>query len=329
MTGDALAGARRRIAARPAADRIVEHLEACHDIRVTRLTRLDLGVYRVERSAGPAWVARVFPAIRPHDAATGDAEILRALTDGGYECEALAAPDPVSVLYGQSVLVTRFVDGVPRAGRRDAIRAAGGLRRLGEMLGELHTLPAGVPAMARPGGGWHHLVDGTAQDEVAAAEALADDFAARVPAADAGAFAALRAELAGLDDGAGLPTAFTHPDFVLRNVVASAADGMTVIDWTGAGTGPRAWTLAFLLWAEGARNLPRVDLVAAGYRRHVRLEPEELSRLPEMMRARRVVLAAWGYCLGRTSITDAVLAAVDARDVAEAAGPRAVAALRG
>jgi Ser/Thr protein kinase RdoA (MazF antagonist) len=72
---------------------------------------------------------------------------------------------------------------------------------------------------------------------------------------------------------------------VLANVVASAERGIVLVDWAGTGRGPRAWPLAFLLYAEGARGLPRIDLVAAGYRQHVSLEPEELSRLPAMMRA--------------------------------------------
>jgi hypothetical protein len=41
------------------------------------------------------------------------------------------------------------------------------------------------------------------------------------------------------------------------------------------------WSLAFLLCAEGAKDLRRVDVVLAGYRRHVTLE-EELDRLAAM-----------------------------------------------
>jgi Ser/Thr protein kinase RdoA (MazF antagonist) len=327
VTGTALTLARRRIAPRPARDTIVEHLEACHGITVARLTQLDLGVYRVDRRDGPAWVARIFPAVRPHEAAEGDAEILHRLAALGYPAERPAAPEPVSVISGQTVLVTEFEDGVPRTQRRDAIRAAGGLRRLGEMLAELHTLPAGQPALARPGGGWHHLVDGTGPDEVAAARALLADCADTVAPAGRRDYDALRRELDGVDDGSGLPAAFTHPDFVLPNVIAPPEPDMIVIDWNGAGTGPRAWTLAFLLWAEGARNLPRVDLVAAGYRRHVQLEPAELRRLPAMMRARPVVLAAWSYCLGRMPLAGAARDAAEAVEIAAAAGSRAAAAL--
>lgn len=313
------------MAARPARDRIVEHLEACHAIEVAGLTQLDLGVYRVDRRDGPAWVARIFPAARPAAAAQGDAEILQQLATVGYPAERPAAAEPLSVIYDQSVLVTGHVDGVPRMQRRDAIRAAGGLRRLGEMLGELHTLPI----TARPGGGWHHLVDGTGQDEIAAARALLADCADTVEATGKRDYDTLARELDRVDDGAGLPVAFTHPDFVLPNVVASPSAGMIVVDWTGAGTGPRAWTLAFLLWAEGARNLPRVDLVAAGYRRHVQLEAEELRRLPAMMRARPVVLAVWSFCLGRMLLAGAAQDAVEAGEIAAAAGSRATAALQG
>jgi Ser/Thr protein kinase RdoA (MazF antagonist) len=330
VTGDALRDARRRIAPRPAKDRIAEHLEACHGIRVTGLTQLDLGVYRVNRSDGPAWVARVFPAARSHDAAAGDAEILDLLAGHGFAAERPAGPEPLSAVDGQAVLVTEHVPAVPPGERREAIRASGGLRRLGEMLGELQAImPDG--ALARPGGGWHHLVDGGPRDEITAAQALLDDCGDRVEAPDLRHYDTLRGELAGLDGGDGLPEAAVHPDFVLANVIASPERGMVLVDWAGAGTGPRLWPLAFLLWAEATRNLARIDLVAAGYRRRVRLEPEELrpDRLEAMMRARPAVLAAWSFCLGRRSLQDAARDAVAAREVAAAAVPRAVAALAG
>jgi hypothetical protein len=323
-----LAKARRRIAPRPAKYLIAEHLEACHGIRVRSMTQLDLGVYRVDRHDGPAWVARVFPACRPEAAADGDAAILGALADHGYSTERRAVPDPLSVIDDQAVVVTEYVAAVPQAERRDAIRAAGGLRRLGEMLGELQALPADG-AFARPGGGWHHLVDGTPRDEITAAQALLDDCAGLAAASDREQYDALRRELDGLDGGDGLPLAPVHPDFVLANVVATLDRDMVVVDWAGAGTGPRLWPLAFLLWAEAARNLARVDLVAEGYRRRIRLEPEEIQRdrLEAMMRARPVVLAAWSFCLRRRSLPEALESAVEARELAEEASRRAVAAL--
>ncbi|HEX3974728.1 MAG TPA: hypothetical protein VHW96_00615 [Solirubrobacteraceae bacterium] len=45
--------------------------------------------------------------------------------------------------------------------------------------------------------------------------------------------------------------AFTHPDFVMANVVAPGDGTMVLVDWSGAGRAPRMWSLGFLLWAVG------------------------------------------------------------------------------
>ena len=95
------------------------------------------------------------------------------------------------------------------------------------------------------------------------------------------------------DDCDGLPEAFTHPDFVLANVVASEERGMVLVDWAGAGRGPRLWSLAFLLWAEGNKDLRRVDLAMSGYARHVELSAAELKRVEATIVARPLVFEAW------------------------------------
>jgi Ser/Thr protein kinase RdoA (MazF antagonist) len=326
VTSTARDGARQRIAAAPALDRLAGHLQARYSVEVSGLTELDLGVYRVDRADGPAWVARVFPATRAESVAAGDAEILRLLDRHGFPSEQVATAEPLSVLDGRTVLVTGFVPGVPRAERAAVIRDHGGLRRLGELLGKLHALPAAGGLAARPGGAWHHLADGGPAEEIRAIQALLAEGAA-APAGQP-AYAALARELADADGGDGLPTALIHPDFVLANVVASPGRGMVVVDWTGAGQGPRAWSLAFLLYAEAAKNPARAKLIVSGYRQHVRLEPDEIERLPAMMRVRPAVLAAWSLCLGRWSAGQATRAAADARQVAETVGPRIVAAWR-
>ncbi len=327
-SGPALAGARQRIAARPAGALVARHLQARYGIEVRGLSELDLGVYRIDRADGPGWVARVFPAGRPEAATAGDAEILAFLALSDFESERGAAPQPVSVIDGHTVLITELVTGVPRTERAAAIRAHGGLRRLGEMLGELHALPAGTGAVGRPGGAWHHLADGLPAAEIRAAQALLADSEDAVPARERPLHAALRRELADADGGEGLPQALLHPDFALANVIASPDRGMVLVDWTGAGRGPRAWSLAFLVFAEGARNPPRAGLVLDGYRSRVSLEPEEIDRLPALMRVRPVVLATWSYCLGRSSLAQAARAVDAAQAVAQEVGPRAVAALR-
>jgi Ser/Thr protein kinase RdoA (MazF antagonist) len=327
MTGTALDVARQRIAARPAGDRIAGHLRARYGVAGSGLDELDLGVYRVDRTDGPAWVARVFPPVRAESAAAGDAEILGFLDQHGFPSERAATAEPLSVLDGHTVLVTEFVPGVARADRAAAIRDGGGLRRLGELLGELHVLSAADGAAARPGGAWHHLTDGGPADEIRAMLALLAECADGA-AADQPHYAMLARELADADGGDGLPTALIHPDFVLANVIASPERGMVLVDWTGAGRGPRAWPLAFLLFAEAAKNPPRVDLVVSGYRRQVTLEPAEIERIPAMMRVRPVVLAAWSFCLGRSSAEQATQAVLHARQLAETVGPRVVAAFR-
>jgi Ser/Thr protein kinase RdoA (MazF antagonist) len=324
----ALEDARRRIAARPSGDRIAHHLEAAHGIAVAGLSELDLGVYRVERADGPAWVARVFPAARPENAAAGDAEILRFLAAHAFQSERGATAQPLSLFDGQPVLVTEFVPGVPRAERAAVIRANGGLRRLGEMLGHLHSLPAADGPAARPGGAWHHLADGLPEDEIKAAQALLAGCADRIAAGDRPHYELLRRELDRADGGDGLPEALIHPDFVLANVIASPDRGMVLVDWTGAGRGPRVWPLAFLLYAEAAKNPPRAGLVAEGYRRRVTLETEEIDRIPALMPVRATVLAAWSFCLGRAGAEQAAQRAAEARAIADTVGPLAATALR-
>jgi Ser/Thr protein kinase RdoA (MazF antagonist) len=308
------------------AERLRAHLEAQYGIDVTALTDLDLGVWRVVRADGPDWVARWFPAGRPADAVAGDAEILRYVAAHEFPAERCAADDPVSALDGRAVLVTEWADPVPRERRRDAIRAAGGLGRLGALLGRLHALPPADGAVARPGGAWHHLADGLPAAEVAAAEQMLTGTAHLIPDRERASYDTLRTEIRALDAADGLPEALTHPDFVLANVVATP-DAMVVVDWAGAGRGPRVWSLAFLLYAEGAKDLRRVDVVLAGYRRHVTLTGEELDRLAAIARARPLVLSAWSVCTGRATPTEAAAHAAEAKTLAETVAARARAAL--
>jgi Ser/Thr protein kinase RdoA (MazF antagonist) len=290
------------------------------------MTDLDVGVWRVGRADGPDWVARWFPSRRPAEAVAGDAEILRYVAAHEFPAERCAAEDSVSVLDGRPVLVTEWAGPVPRRERREAIRGAGGLGRLGAPLGRLHRLPPGIGAAARPGGAWHHLADGLPSAEVEAAAQLLARVSHLIPDAEREAYQALQAQVDALDVGDGLPEALTHPDFVLANVVATPG-GMVLVDWAGAGRGPRAWSLAFLLYAEGAKDLRRVDVVLAGYRRHVTLEDEEIARLAALAQARPLVLSVWSVCTGRSTPTEALAHTAEAKTLAEAIADRARAAL--
>jgi Ser/Thr protein kinase RdoA (MazF antagonist) len=308
------------------AGRLRSHLETSYGIEVSGLAELDAGVFRVARADGPDWVARLFPAARPAGAAAGDAAVLEYLAGHGYRAERLAADEPVSRLGDRSVLVTGYVPGVPRAKRAETIRRLGGFIRLGALLGRLHTLP--VPRPARPGGAWHHLAEGRPADEITAAARLLEDAADRVPAAERAEFDDLREQVACFDGGDGLPEALIHPDFVLANVVATAEPGMVLVDWTGAGTGPRLTSLAFLLFSAGARGLDRVDSAVAGYLLRVQPEPEELARLPRVIRVRPAIFDIWAFGHGRKTLAEARRAMAGTRELADAVAARAQQAFR-
>jgi hypothetical protein len=96
VAGTALEDARGRIAARPASNRIARHREAAYGIAVAGLSELDLGVYRVGRADGPAWVARAFPPPRPH--ARHDFQSERGVTGEPLSAFKAVGPPVVSFL---------------------------------------------------------------------------------------------------------------------------------------------------------------------------------------------------------------------------------------
>ncbi len=298
------------------------HLEAAYGISVKGVRELDVGVVRVERRDGPDWVVRVFAPERPLAAAEGDAEILRFLEDAEFPAERCVDSEAVTTYEGQAVVVTDHVAGRKSSGGRAEFT------RLGDLLGRLHTLAPAPGAGQRPGGAWHHLVSrGDPRDEVAAARALLDDAKARVSETQRTLYAALRDELARAEDCNGLPECVIHPDFVPANVINSRTAGAVLVDWTGAGRGPRLWSLAFLLWAAGFDNLPLVDAVVAGYRPHVALTPAELERLAPAIATRPLIFRCWGFCTGGDQLADVVEAVSRIRERGEAIAARAVAGL--
>ena len=269
------------------------HLAERYGFRAHTLYTLDQDVILLRRDDGPSWVARVFGPGRAAAAVEGDAAVLRWLATHRYPAERCAHDEPVSALGDSTVLVTEAVGWVPRSDRRTAIKDAGGIRGLGELLGRLHTLPLPAGPALRPGGAWHHIAEGSPADELSEAADWLDAAEAEAPARELAHFGELADTLSVADPCEGLPAAMTHPDFVLANVVATREPAMVLVDWAGSGYGPRLWSLAFLLWAEGSKDLRRVDLALAGYTRRVTLEPEELDRLAAAITARPLVLDIW------------------------------------
>jgi hypothetical protein len=279
-------------------DRLAEHLADRYGVAVTATAMLDVGVVRVDRAEGPSWVARVFSDARPLAEVEADAEILRLLERAGFPAERCAAADPVSTLDGRPVLVTGFVaPAVPlRPGRSAAL--------LGALLGRLSAHAADG---LRAGGAWHHLSPtGGPTQEIAAALQGLEEHASQIGRRDLGDYHRLCDLVEHSDDCSDLPHAFVHPDFVLANAIPTTDDRLVMVDWAGAGRGPRLWAIGFLLWAAGSMHPRLLDLVISRYRRHVTLEESELARLDGAIRGRPTMIECWSVCAGRRSIADAL-----------------------
>lgn len=294
----------RLIRHREAVDTLAAHLEHTYNIDVTNLAQLDAGVYRVDRRDGPAWVARMFPAVRPFERAQGDADVLRFLEPHDFPAERLAHADPLSMHAGQAVLVTEFVDGSQLADRSEQTFHA-----LGEMLGRLHTLPAAAGGVARQAGAIHAftLDEGSLADEVA--DAMSWLAEAEIPAEHKSSYDELREQMSRIDFGDHLPQALLHPDPVPKNFIATPAGNLVAIDWTGAGRGPRAHSLAFLLLcavreSRWKADSPRADAVIEGYRKHVQLEDAEFPAIADAMPLHVLVGDCATFCLGRTTFDE-------------------------
>jgi methyltransferase (TIGR00027 family) len=289
---------------RSGTDRLAGHLESTYNIEIAKVRELDVGVFRVDRGDAGSWIARVFPAIRALDVVRGDVEIIRSLAQAGFPAERCAHAEPVSTLHGQGVVVTEYVPGGHPAASPSTFR------KLGELLGQLHTRPTGPGAETRPGGAWHHLVpQGAPGDEIIAALSLLDHAEPRVPPTQQPLYQSLRDELRRADKRAeeidDLPHALLHPDFVPANVMTSRGGELVLVDWAGVGRGPRLASLGFLLWSTGGSR-PCVDAVISGYRPHVRLESDELDRLAAAVMARPVVFGSWSFATGRQRLPDVV-----------------------
>jgi hypothetical protein len=186
-----------------------------------------------------------------------------------------------------TVLVTDFVVGARPAERARTYAI------LGALLGRLNARPA---TDLRPGGAWHHLCpQGDPRAEIAAMRELLDS-STHLP--DGKAADRLRAEIDEADDCSDLPHGFVHPDFVTVNAVAPDEERLTIVDWAGCGRGPRLWSLGFLLWAAGNRDLRLIEWVVSRYARHVQLEPEELARLEGAIWGRPLMITSWSVARG-------------------------------
>ena len=283
--GPAFESVLQRMFQREGTDTLPGHLEKSCGIAIARVTRLDVGVFRVDRSdKGAPLVARLFSATRPFAAAGADLAVLRYLEEIGFPAERPIAGGALSRHEGQAVLVTEFVRQAPKAKR-----PAFGILRLGAMIGHLHGLA--VPAGAdRAAGALHHFAEGTMADELRAVAGWLDSVEDRVPAGGAGAFDTIRAAVAAADGGDGLPEAFVHPDPVPKNVIFTLG-GPVLVDRTAAGRGPRLPSMTLLL-RSGWAAVPFMK----GYARKITLTGKERDRLAALLFSRQLIDLVFRIC---------------------------------
>jgi len=271
------------------------YLERRYGIQIVAMDRLDRRIYRASLKVGPSWVVRAFSARREAERVQGDADLLNFLESQGFPAERCARPDAVTNPRGRGVLVTKFVEG------KKPECSPGTLRSLGELLGRLNTLPADSGAPAREAGALHVYTpnEGLPRRDLASAGAWLDGAQERVPSQNRGPLESLRAQLSRADDCGDLPRALIHPDPVMKNVIESEGQ-MILVDWTGAGRGPRVLPLALLIWScallgDGRWSPERVDPIVEGYSSKIRLERDEVQRLGSAMKVRPLVFACWRY----------------------------------
>ncbi|MGH9105234.1 MAG: phosphotransferase enzyme family protein [Acidimicrobiales bacterium] len=261
------------------------HLEETYGITVTKMSQLDVGVFRVDQAdkAAPL-VARLFSTARSYAAAEADLVVLCYLADVGFPAERPFGAGSLSSHEGQAVLVTEFVKEVPKP-----TRPPHPIVRLGAMVARLHGLA--VPAGAdRPSGALHHFAEGTMADELRTVAGWLDSIEAGVPSGGGGALDALRTAVDSADGGGGLPEGFVHPDPAPKNVIFTA-EGPVLVDWTSAGRGPRLASMTLVL-RSGWAAVPFMK----GYSRVVSLTDDERGRLAGLLFSRALIDVVFRAC---------------------------------
>ena len=257
-------------------------------------TLLDEGgkrIFRAELVDRRTLVVRVFPAARPIARVRGDIAVLGHAVAAGVPAE---QPLAALELDGRGVAVTGYVAGRP------AERSADELRQLGEIAGRLSALApvTGDEFLGRRAGS-------RPVDDLSYARADLDRVRAAVPPAAQHQFEALELAVATARDASDLPHALVHPDFLVSNAIRDRDGRVAVIDWEGAGVGPRLLPLCVLLFnavvqcveqpcperAPCRLELDRIAPIVDGLVRHCEVDAGELDGLADLIRVRPLAIA--------------------------------------
>jgi Ser/Thr protein kinase RdoA (MazF antagonist) len=271
------------------------YIERQYSVTVIETQRLERGVYALTLADGRRWVSRIFPERRPLSQVEADAEVLPRLVELDFPAERLADAQPVTTFQGRAIVVTNYIAGARPEKSVELLGAYGAL------LGRLHALPVDASAELPAAGALHHYVPqgGGPATQLDAALHWLDSVADKVPSDRQRLNDNLRAQLATADRCRDLPQALIHPDPVLANVLQPESGELALIDWSGAGRGPRLAGLALMLWVggldAGGWSPDYVDTIVSGYREQVQLTGGELMRLAAVMRIRPLVHACYVY----------------------------------
>jgi Ser/Thr protein kinase RdoA (MazF antagonist) len=285
----------------------------------------------VKHVDGQQWTARIFSSSADRVSRVhGDADVLRFLAAHDFPAERIATDDPVTVLDGNGIVVTEFIDG-----GRPSADSPGVWFELADLLGRLHTLPAADGAVARDGGAEEHgdgLHVGRPKEDLAAAMSFLVSVEDDLSAAAREKFAWLRDQVETADDAEGLPEAFTHSNYHPWAAVGVPGN-LSIVGWAGSGRGPRLPALAWLLRTAAEHNATEnVAAVMRGYSQHVQLADEELHRLPSILNLRPLWLGCLDFRMtvngGGTPAMDEGWMRPASAEFAERLAAQAVAVLR-
>jgi Ser/Thr protein kinase RdoA (MazF antagonist) len=271
------------------------YLERHYNIKIVNFSRLDRGVYRIDRDVAPSWVVRIFPEERPSKLAVEDAEILRYLESEKFPAETCATSNATPSPRGRSLLLTKFVSGVKPEKNVET------LTKFGDLIGQIFNLHEQNDSMKRPAGSLHHysLSGGYPKTEIDTAISWLEETEEKFSVVNATLHKSLKEQLVNVDDLHDLPSAFLHPDPVMKNLIQTPENNLVLIDWTGAGTGPRLSSIAVLIWSSaltGSGWSPEfVDAVVEGLNRRIVIQESELEYLHDAIMIRQLVFAAWRY----------------------------------
>lgn len=289
---DTVAAFKKHVYGRRRTTDLASHLERHYGVDVSLTTQLDVGVFRVDLHSEPSWIARVFPAVRALSAVRDDVDVLRFLEDNDVPAERLASHEPISMLGGQPVLVTSYVPGMNCRNKAGSDT----MRYLGALIGRLAALPN---APQRSAGSWHHLSvnGGGRRSDIDVLLSLLRD---------ASADEALVREIEAQDDLDDLPTGLIHPDPCGANLISLDDEGGILVDWSGAGRGPRIAALATLVGSSTVLSF--VDSAVDGYRSFTVLEPRELDRLETALVVFPIILNCWSFLFQGAPLADVMIA---------------------